>query len=102
MDRTRETKEAIAYPVDAVDKLERAVCNDDLTDEAKILCWFARLGIGSSTRFSDRQATAFKWLNVLCGGHTVGKSGAGETGVRNFACSDVSLSDEGPRWIIEV
>ena len=84
---SKDLVEAVPFPVAAVQLIEWSILDASFPVVLRIVLWFCRLGIGSSTRFGDRQKCRPDALQLLSSGDLVGRSWGGKTGARFFACA---------------
>lgn len=93
-----ETVEAEPYDVDEINAIERGICCENFSPELRIVLFLIRFGIGTSTRFGDRQHSKPLAMNIV-EGHLVGKSWSGKTGARAFACAATATDRALTGWL---
>ena len=92
-------KEAPPYAVDSLDLMEQAVLGESFTEATRSLRWFLRFGIGTNTRFGDRQRSRPSALKLTDQGDAIGRSWGGKTGPRTFACAAASCTAGNEGWL---
>ena len=84
-DRAAIVTEASPFSPEDLTPMEQGVLREDLEAAVRVLLWFARLGVGSSTRLGDRQHTRPSSLRWAADGNLIAQSWAGKTGGRTWA-----------------